>query len=319
MALLPRWLRLRVPRPRTFLYFFSLRTGVEMISLSMIFNKVTGFFGLLAILAGLRLSPLQLSMYLYSVAAVIVLAMLAPHIRKQDPFQCLALAWLYIFDTIINTAFTAAFAFTWFLAVSANNSNSNIPGSAPGSGTIDDTAGFTSPKYNASEAEEGQEAAAMGARAAAATAAGPSLAHGIVIEEGITSVMFVVVFTLIRVYFILIVMAFARQVIRQRMYSSSASKIHLHNDNDGDADALADNPFAVGRSEGQGWRGKLGRIMVKVGESYWLGGQPDDSWVKGVDGRFKSARIASGPPGTFERERRARSGTGPPAPQRPGK
>lgn len=297
-----------------------------MISLSMIFNKVTGFFGLLAILAGLRLSPLQLSMYVYSVAAVILLAMLAPHIRKQDPFQCLALAWLYIFDTIINTAFTAAFAVTWFLAVSANNSNSNIPGGAPGSGTIDETAGFTSPKYNVSEVDvvpspgsgitTGEDAVAIGVgSAAAATAASPSLAHGIVIEEGITSVMFVVVFTLIRVYFILIVMAFARQVIRQRMYSYSPAKIHLHNDNE-DADALAENPFAAGRAEGQGWKGKLGRIMIKVGESYWLGGQPDEAWVKGVDGRFKTSRVASGPPGTIERERRARSGTGPPLPQR---
>merc|ERR1711964_939933 len=67
MGILSR--HLRVPRPRTFLYLMSLRTGVEMVSLSVIFNKLTGFFGLLAILTGVSLSPLQLSMYIYSAGA----------------------------------------------------------------------------------------------------------------------------------------------------------------------------------------------------------------------------------------------------------
>jgi inositol phosphorylceramide synthase regulatory subunit len=296
----------------------SLRTGVEMISLSMVFNKLTGFYGLLAILTGLRLSPLQLSMYIYSVGALILLTFLMPHIRKQSPFQCLALAWFYALDTIINTAFTSAFAVTWFLAVSADNANKGIPSGAPGSGTIGDTAGFTNPKFNASEANviaspAGQDAVAYGlAGAAAATASNPSLRHGVGIEESIPSIMVVVFLTLVRVYFILVVMAYARQVLRQHMYTSSSVKLHLHTD--GAAETPADNPFAIGSPEGAGWRGKLGRIMVKVGENYWLGGQADDAWVKGLDGRFKTTKIAGGPPGTLERERRARSGTGPPVP-----
>ena len=294
-----------------------------MISLSMIFNKVTGFFGLLAILTGMRLSPLQLSMYIYSVGALVLLAFLMPHIRKQSPFQCLALAWFYLLDTVINTAFTAAFAVTWFLAVSADNSNSGIPSSAPGSGTIDDTAGFTNPKYNVSKVEviatpaagatTGQEAVAYAAAgAAAATASSPSLSHGVGIEESIPSIMVVVFLTLVRVYFILVVMAYARQVLRQHIYSTSSTKLHLHTD--GVADAPTENPFAVGTPGGQGWRGKLGRFMVKSGEGYWLGGQADDAWAKGLDGRFRTSKTAGAVPGTIERERRARSGTGPPKP-----
>jgi hypothetical protein len=301
----------------------SLRTGVEMISLSVVFNKLAGFFGLLAVLTGLRLSPLQLSMYIYSVGALILVAFLMPHIRKQSPFQCLALAWFYALDTIINTAFTSAFAVTWFLAVSADNANQSIPSGAPGSGTIGDTAGFTSPKHNVSEVNviaspaagvsTGQEAVAYGiAGSAASTISSPSLVHGVGIEESIPSIVVVVLLTLVRVYFILVVMAFARQALRQYMYTSSSAKLHLHTD--GAAETPADNPFAVGSPEGAGWRGKLGRIMVKVGESYWLGGQADDAWVKGLDGRFKTAKTAGGPPGTLERERRARSGTGPPLP-----
>jgi hypothetical protein len=232
-------------------------------------------------------------MYIYSVGALILIAFLMPHIRKQSPFQCLALAWFYALDTIINTAFTAAFAMTWFLAVSANNMNKGIP-NAPGSGTIDDTAGFTSPKYNVSEvnviaspaagAASGQDAVAYGlAGAVAATASNPSFGHGVGIEESIPSIMVVVFLTLVRVYFILVGMAYARQVLRQHMYTSSSAKLHLHTD--GAAETRADNPFAVGSPAGAGWRGKLGRLMVKVGENYWLGGQADDAWVTGEEGK----------------------------------
>lgn len=304
-------------RSQTFLLFMSLRTGVEMISLSMIFNKVTGFFGLLAVLTGLQLSPLQLSMYIYSVVALGLLIFLMPHIRQGTPFHNLALAWLYLFDTIINTAFTAAFAVTWFLAVSANESNQGIPSGAPGSGTVGDTAGFTNPKYNVSKvdvfATAGQEAVAFAtAEAKAGSTGSPSLGHGVQIEESIPSIMVVVLLTLVRGYLILVVMAYARQVLRQHIYSTSSSKLHLHTD--GAADAPAENPFAVGTPQGAGWKGRVGRVMVKVGESYWLGGVADDEWAKGLDGRFRTSKTSAAPPGTIERERRARSGTGPPVP-----
>ena len=294
----------------------SLRTGVEMISLSMIFNKITGFFGLLAILTGLQLSPLQLSMYIYSVVALVILTFLMPHIRKATPFHNLALAWLYLLDTIINTAFTAAFAVTWFLAVSANDSNQGIPGAAPGAGMIDDAAGFTSPEYNVSKVDvvaiAGQEAVAFATGVKAGSRASPSLGHGVKIEESIPSIMVVLLLTFVRAYFILVVMAYARQVLRQHIYSTSSTKLHLHTD--GATDAQADNPFASGTPQGEGLKGKVGRFMVKIGESYWLGGVADDSWAKGMDGRFKTSKTSGGAPGTLERERRARSGTGPPIP-----
>jgi len=85
--------------------------------------------------------------------------------------------------------------------------------------------------------------------------------------------------------------------------------------NDGTTETRGEDPFAADTPEGEGWKGKLGRFMVKFGKDYWLGGQTeDDAWVKGLDGRFKNAKATSGPPGTVERERRARSGTGPPVP-----
>ncbi|OWP02721.1 hypothetical protein B2J93_138 [Marssonina coronariae] len=311
MALFARYLRL--PRPRTFLYLMSLRTGVEMVSLSMIFNKLTGFYGLLAILTGVSLSPLQLSMYIYSVGALVLLAHLTPHIRKQSPFECLALAWFYLFDTVINTAFTSAFAVTWFLAVSGDNANEGIPSSAPGGSTTESTASFTKSRYNVSKVDvvtHVQETVTFStASTVTATTVNLNLGHGVGIEESIPSILVVILLTMIRAYFILIVMAFARQVVRQHMYAASSAKLHLHTD--GTAEGKADNPFAVESPEGAGWKGQLGRIMVKAGEGYWLGGQANDEWAKGLDGRFKTTRLTGGPQGTVERERRARSGTGP--------
>ncbi|RDW69581.1 DUF1753-domain-containing protein [Coleophoma cylindrospora] len=297
-----------------------------MISFSMIFNKLTGFYGLLAIFTGVSLSPLQLSMYIYSVAALFLLAVLVPHIRKQSPFQCLALAWFYLFDTAINTAYTTAFAMTWFLAISANEANSlsGVPNS-PGSGTIEDTAGFTSPKYNVSKVDviaapaggviAGQDAIAVATASTAASGAVASLGHGVALEESFPSILLIGLMTLIRVYFVLVVMAYARQVLRQHMYQNHpASPVKLHLHTDGAVDAPAENPFASDTEQGQGWQGKVGRAMVKIGEGYWLGGHSDDSWAKNIDGRFRTTKISMAPPGTLERERRARSGTGPPLP-----
>lgn len=277
----------------------------------MIFNKITGFYGLLAIFTGFELSLLQLSMYIYSVAALGLISYLMPHIRKQSPFHNLALAWFYLIDTIINTAYTSAFAMTWVFALGAQNVPSRgIPG-VPGSITMDQAAGITSLKHNTSELGV-MASPASGVTKGQDVVASAAVGQGVGFEETIPSLILIAIMTLIRVYFILIVMAYARQVLRQHIYSrTSVPKLHLQND--GVMDVPAENPFAENSLAGRGWKGKLGRAMVKLGESYWLGTHNDDSWAKGLDGKFKSTKN-TGPPGTFERERRARSGTGPPLP-----
>lgn len=282
----------------------SLRTGTEMIALSMVFNKVTGFYGILAILTGFSLSPLQLTMYLYSLAALILLAFLMPHIRKQTPFECLALAWFYVVDTVVNTAFTALFSITWLISLSEDTAHNENLMAVPTPGTARSAAGLFK-----REGTPGEDVVA-----AVTTAEGiQTMAEAATIEETIPSIIIVILLTLVRVYFVFVVMAFARQALRQYMYSTStAQKTQFRTD--GTIDVPASNPFAVGRSAGQGWRGKVGRLMVSIGEGYWLGGQVDDDWAKGLDGRFRTRRAPSGPPGTIERERRARSGTGPPLP-----
>jgi len=324
MAILPQWFGL--PRPQSFLYLISLRTGTEMISLTMIFNKLTGFYGFLAVFAGLQLSATQLSMYIYSVIALVVLALLTPHIRKRSPMQCLALAWFYTFDTLLNCVYTTIFACTWFLTISAVQSDKNgMVGGAPGSGTIADTAGFTDPEFlpvasvivdvDSTTGLLGEEAVAYGIAAAASAVTGdPSVEHGVGLAESVPSVIIVVILTLIRMYFILIVMSYARQVLREHMASAASARAAMSIDGEPDEEML--NPFAKNTANGHGWQGTLGRIMVSVGRGYWLGNPGDSDWAKMMAKKFKGPKhvTPNEPRGTFERERRARSGTGPPAP-----
>jgi hypothetical protein len=95
---------------QTFLYIMSLQTGATLITLSLLLNKVSGLYGLLVLVTGFHLSPFQLSMYIYSLVAFVLTAFLAPHIQKQSPLQCLALAWFYLIDSVINAAYTVFFA-----------------------------------------------------------------------------------------------------------------------------------------------------------------------------------------------------------------
>lgn len=303
----------RIPRPRSFLYLMSLRTGTELITLALLLNKLSGIYGLLALLTGLHLSLLQLSMYIYSFLALILTALLAPHIRTQSPFHCLALASFYICDSLVNAAYTAAFAVTWFLVISQQHSaaTGNRPNTA-GASTIDDTAGFTSPAFNVSHVDiaitPGYEAVAVGMPGGLATTAGePSLGHGVLQPESINSIVAVCALWAIRVYFVLVVMSYARFVLQKHSGSPSASHTGgaTHKDS-----AYLDNPFAPHLPEGKGWQGRLGRAMVGVARGYWLDTEEgDEAWVAAEATRKLRKRNTGEAPGVVERERRKRSGT----------
>lgn len=82
------------------------------------------------------------------------------------------------------------------------------------------------------------------------------------------SMVLITVFTLVRLYLMVVVMSFTRQVMLGYMASLAGDK------------GLTATPFAAGTPEGEGWRGKLGRAMVFVGEEYWIGGKEEvDGWA----------------------------------------
>ncbi|KAL8671725.1 MAG: hypothetical protein Q9168_003770 [Polycauliona sp. 1 TL-2023] len=306
----------------------SLRTGTELITLSLLLNKVSGFYGLLALLTGLHLSSLQLSMYIYSIIALVVTVLLAAHIRTQSPFHCLALACFYILDSVINAAYTAAFAITWFLVISQHHSDANGD-KAPGVGgsTMDESSGFTSPQYNVSSVDvavapdqgvaPGVEALTVGRPGFSTTAAGPSLGHGVLQPESISSIFTICALWAVRLYFVLVIMSYARLVLRQHVAATSRANTALHTGSK--SSSMAENPFSSHLPEGRGWKGKLGRIMVTLGKTYWLGSEEgDEAWMKNAQSyRRREEGLASPVPGVVERERRRRSGTGPPPPMPP--
>ncbi|KAM0271445.1 hypothetical protein ACHAQH_009065 [Verticillium albo-atrum] len=250
-----------LPRPKTFLGLISLQNGTEMITLTLIFNKLTGFYGLLAILTGYSLSLLQLSMYLYSLGVLLVLGVLLPHIRKQMPFECLALAWLYIIDTVLNAAYTTAFAVSWF-------------------------AHSTALERHPSPAD-GSSASVNPAVPDAALATGtpvipdvPGATKHIGPEESWTSLGLVVGVTVVRVYLALVVMAFAQQVLHRVGESGWVPE---------NRKVDTEDLFARGTPEGEGWRGRLGRKMLDTGRAYWLDERAHDEWTKNMSSKMRNA------------------------------
>lgn len=307
-----------IPRPKAFFNYMSLRTGAEIITFLMLLNKISGFYGILALLTGAPLTSLQFSMYLYSLLALCATAYLSPHIRRASPLQCLALAHLYAFDTVLNALYTAAFGVAWFyvLAQHGDDGKTAVPG-APG---ISSTAGFTNPKYNVSSVEvvaapagglaPGQDAVAVGTGAAAAAGSGAGLGGAVFQTGSFMSLSVIAVLWALRAYFVFVLLAFARQVLRQHVATTSSAAWGAPG---ASQDNLAENPFAEGREEGEGWRGKLGRAMLAGAPQYWLGADEDGEWMRGLGGKFRKSME---PVGVVERERRRRSGTGPPAPPR---
>ncbi|KAF2658770.1 DUF1753-domain-containing protein [Lophiostoma macrostomum CBS 122681] len=313
---------LEIPRPQTFLHSMSLRTGAEIITFLQLINKVSGLYGLLALLTGAHLSGLQLSMYLYSFIALLATLYLYRHIRLQSPFQSLLLAHIYALDSVVNALYTAFFGVAWFYVLAAHPDDNNSP-SAPGAGGIAENAGFTSPKYNVSKVDviaepvdgvqAGQNAIAVGQGTGSGSA---GLGNAVFQSGSVMSISLIAGFWALRVYFVFVMLAFARQCLRQHI-ATNASSAAWYNSNTtapptGD---LAENPFQEGKEEGYGLKGKVGRLMLSGAPRYWLGADGGEDWMRGAQGKFRKSSGLQ-PQGVNERERRRRSGTGPPAPPR---
>lgn len=308
--------------PQSVLGFISLRSATELIFLTILFNKVTGLYGILAVFTGYDLNALQLSHYIYSLVILGLVAWLFSAIRKpEQPLKVLGLAFILILDSVINAIYTGLFGAGWFIVLAQHLNEGKINDTAPGTGTIDDTSGFTSPEHNVTNVEivvepdteslVGQKGTAYGEQSVTFSSA--------VFESGsMASITVISLLWIIRVYFCLVVLSYARGVVRSYVLTTSSGYTHTDDPN------MAENPFREGREEGEGWKGKVGRTMLQFPtKKYWLGreeSEGENEWVRSTSGRFsgrKDLRIKVPEPGVGERERRARSGTGPPPP--PGK
>ncbi|EOO03846.1 putative duf1753-domain-containing protein [Phaeoacremonium minimum UCRPA7] len=255
MVLRSRGLGFWIPKPKTFLGLMSLQTGTEMIALITLINKVPGVYGFLTILTGYSVSAVQVSMYLYSVCALVTLALLVPHIRRRSAFQSLALAWFYILDTLVNTAYTSTFATFWYLASLSSSGPVYTPTGPAGQNSVSDSA-----------------AGSTGDAAAQA-------------QDTAGSMVLIVALSVTRLYFILVVAAFARQALLRHVEVGGGSL----DDDDGRPQL-----FVEGTPEGEGWRGKLGRTMISFGRDYWVGSNRDEEWTEDVTSKLRSRGHGAG-------------------------
>ncbi|KAK3353684.1 Inositolphosphorylceramide synthase subunit Kei1-domain-containing protein [Lasiosphaeria hispida] len=257
--------RLRLPRPKTFLGLMSLQTGTELLSLLLVFNKATGIYGIFTLLTGFVPSALQVSLYILEVLMVATLAYLIPHIRKQSPFHNLALAWLYVIDSAVNAAYTTAFATIWYLA---NFHDARGPAGAE-----------AGPTTERDEPEFDDIAPVDTGSIAVAAASG--------VNDSVASMVLIIGFTLMRIYFTLVIMAYARTILRCCIRTDDSGDV-----SDEIGKGRETNPFAEGAILGDGLKGKLGRIMVSVGRGYWLGSHiEDEEWAKDTGSKFPSRRM----------------------------
>ena len=185
---------------------------------------------------------------------------------------------------------------------------------------MDQAAGFTSPEHNVSSVDVvvGPDQGIPGGKSEAVTAGNPansvnpSVGHGVFQPESLTSIFVICALWAIRVYFVLVVMSYARLVLRRHVAVTSRNRPELYT---GSKNAsVLENPFAVHLPEGKGWKGRLGRLMTGLGRGYWLGvEETDEGWMGEEIGmgrmRRSNASTSGEAPGVVERERRRRSGT----------
>ena len=204
--------------------------GTEVIAGILFFNKLTGAYGLLAILTGFSLSLIQLSAYVYNLAVLILLAICLPHIRRETPLPNLTLAWAYTLDTLINAAYTATFAISWYLAIAAAAVSSPTPAS---SAVPAAAASSTSPAVAVASAsgaaslafrdDAGSETTLSGTAAAQASVQSPSTstvstAGGggwMSVHETTASLTLIILVTVVRFYFCLVVISHTRQALQR--------------------------------------------------------------------------------------------------------
>lgn len=110
LTLKPEW---RLRPLNSFLGFIDLKLGVTIALLFALLNKVAGVYGLIAVFTGGSFA--QLSMYVYSVGALVAFTWALNAVAAEDAQHTLYFAHLFAFDHVLNTAWTVFFAVVWWM------------------------------------------------------------------------------------------------------------------------------------------------------------------------------------------------------------
>ncbi|KAJ7714575.1 Inositolphosphorylceramide synthase subunit Kei1-domain-containing protein [Mycena maculata] len=92
----------------------DLKTGVVIVALFAVLNKVAGIYGLIAVLTGAGGSFAQLSLYIYSVIGLVALGWGLQVVKAEDARKTLYFAHLFSADYILSTSWIVYFAVKWW-------------------------------------------------------------------------------------------------------------------------------------------------------------------------------------------------------------
>ncbi|KAG9223812.1 hypothetical protein CCMSSC00406_0004847 [Pleurotus cornucopiae] len=112
LTLRPEW---RLWPLSSFLGVLDIKTGVTIALLFALFNKVTGVYGLIAVVTGAGGSFAQLSLYIYSAIALGGLVWGLNAIKQEDAKNTLYFAHFFFIDHIFSTIWTVFFAVAWWI------------------------------------------------------------------------------------------------------------------------------------------------------------------------------------------------------------
>lgn len=112
ITLRPEW---RLRPLSSFVGILDLKTGVTVVLLFALLNKVAGVYGLISLLTGAGASAAQLSLYIYSTIALVALAWGLQAISQEDPKHTLYFAHLFFADHVLSTAWLVFFAVFWWI------------------------------------------------------------------------------------------------------------------------------------------------------------------------------------------------------------
>lgn len=171
--------------PRSFFLFIPIQTGGEVIAATAVLNKASAPYGLGGIFTGKELTPMQWVLNIFSVIALPLVIWGFFSIKGRRPLRTLAFTYLYSFDVFLSLGFTIFFIVNWFgVGFKAENNLPEAFGSNP-NGTFTNPAGYQSSK---------------------STTVGEELAM---------TVVFTTVMLIIRFYFMMVLVGYARHLVRK--------------------------------------------------------------------------------------------------------
>jgi hypothetical protein len=165
-------------------------------------------------------------MYIYSIAMTAFFLWTLGPVRRSEVVPTVLFAFAYLIDSVINIAYTALFATTWFLVLSQQGSGSKLVGA------MNDTVGFTNPSHTVSSvivAPTPIPGTVTGTPSQDVAGVGQGALH----PEQYPSIAALVLILLIKAYFVLVVLSYARSLALRQDLPSGDSISSSSNDSPG--------------------------------------------------------------------------------------